>query len=604
MRVALVALLVACGDPPVEVQPCPTLSYALGVVYTLGGPLPLDGTVDGTLATSGPRFRAHPVAVPPRGALTLALSTSFQSGPKQPAIYAYGPRDAAGIFGTCSASAVGGALTLEVPEGQGGEWLVLVGADPQVDAKGSYTLTAACTGDACDEPVCSALLATSCETEVCPTGFVTETTADGLTCPTCVCEQPECGAFRTAVFDTCVCDCQVPLNPAPICGSDGVTYETECFAECAEVPVAHTDGACETACEPLTGCTLECPDGYAVENGCSVCRCAASCEREPALWRPVCGTDGLTYLNTARLACENAARPGSEAVAVAYVGHCLPNCPARSDCTTSCAFGHAPALLDREDLSPTCHSCDCAAPPVLGDNGVPDPFWCAFAKLEGVTSLNYVERLSIFRTFVSRDAAKALGFTPLFADPCPTSVCSEDADCADAGAILADQLRLQGGGEVPVVCGKGKIAGRVCRALSSPRCNTDADCLVGGTCSGEGDDRVCNYECACLGRPNAPTYDPICAMKDGVATTYFNPCVANCLGAWPVLHPGTCCDARLPNHERSALFQSLFPICKDAGFGQVPRHFQETACPPALAACEAEPALCCHDDAPAPPARP
>lgn len=591
----VVLFAVACASPFEETQPCPSLSYARDVVYVLGGELPLSGDVDGELPTSGPRFRAHPVAVPAGGELTLSLTLDIRGGPDRPVLYAYGPRDSAGLFGGCTAEAVGTSLSVVIPKDAGGEWLVLVGADPLDDAKGTYTLTATCEGDNCSAAACPALLASSCTTEVCPTGFATAT-ADGLTCPTCTCEQPECGAFRTRVFDTCVCDCQVPLNPAPVCGLDGVTYTTACFANCNEVPVARADGACETQCPGLTGCALDCPDGYVLENGCPTCQCAASCDATPATWRPVCGADGLTYINAERLACANASRASDAQVGVAYLGHCLPNCPAPTECTSSCAYGHQPVVATESGGS--CFSCDCAAPPVATPSSAPEPFWCGVGRKEGNTLLSYTERLSLFHTFASREATEAAGFKPLFADPCPTSGCTEEDDCSEASELLSTQQRFVGGGTIPVECGDGKIAGRVCRAKVPPSCTSDADCLEGGACKGQGADRKCRYDCACLERPTSVVYDPLCAVKDGESTTFFNPCLANCQGAWPVLHPGACCEQRLSNAERAQLFEDLFPVCKALGDHKVPRVFAETACPPTLAECQAEPARCCHEDAP------
>jgi hypothetical protein len=61
-------------------------------------------------------------------------------------------------------------------------------------------------------------------------------------------------------------DCVCPMVWAPVCGVDGVTYDNACFAQCANVEVAH-DGVCEAiACTTDADCGpgASCWDGVCI----------------------------------------------------------------------------------------------------------------------------------------------------------------------------------------------------------------------------------------------------------------------------------------------------------------------------------------------------
>lgn len=116
-----------------------------------------------------------------------------------------------------------------------------------------------------------------------------------------------------------------PLVYAPVCGCDGITYDSACAAAAARVSVSASgacdgDGGAPDSCGGLRA--LPCPGSqycsYAAEAQCGAGDQRGVCSPRPrvcsALVAPVCGCDGKTYTS----ACE-AARAG---VSVSYDGKC------------------------------------------------------------------------------------------------------------------------------------------------------------------------------------------------------------------------------------------------------------------------------------------
>ncbi|KAJ3416987.1 hypothetical protein HDV05_007469 [Chytridiales sp. JEL 0842] len=116
------------------------------------------------------------------------------------------------------------------------------------------------------------------------------------------------------------CDRPCPRNFRPVCGSNGITYGNQCLfnnAQCAQPMLTITSqGECPT--KPTSD---ECP---------------AAC---PALYAPVCGSNGKTYSNACALSVEVCL--SKKPITIASQGEC-PAKPTSDECPAACPALYAP----------------------------------------------------------------------------------------------------------------------------------------------------------------------------------------------------------------------------------------------------------------------
>lgn len=221
-----------------------------------------------------------------------------------------------------------------------------------------------------------------------------------------------------------------PDEAAPVCGVDGVTYDTRCDAEQAGVEVAY-DGACGIACYEL--------------------------------YAPVCGSDGVTYPNDCYA--------GAAGVEILHEGGCacLP-----VYCDIACPYG----LL--VDPTTGCAGCTCAPPPTPeppapsecdSDADCLEGQICAWSGglcgcPPGTECECPSESVCVWET--------------------PPSACRSDADCSDSETciVLEVDCAEADGDAGPGGC---TIVG-VCNPIIDPPpppadCRSDADCGSGEYCA-------------------------------------------------------------------------------------------------------------------------
>lgn len=504
---ALLLTLAGCaGGSAVDRIACPELGAGTPSLVRPIVPLPFDAAEKGTF--DGGWFAGYAFVPPPDVTLTASVSGALPDAGVL--LLLYGPRAADGTWGICqavSAEASEGSADLSFGVGSGlsGELLLVVANQNPLAAAGTtFQLTLSCEGACAVAPACPEPLAATCDISYCPGGFAKDD--DG--CPICACVGGDsaCPPGQLLLAGKCVDPCAVNVTGDPVCGSDGNTYASEQAALCAGVPET-LPGSCEDACGAFE-CGVTCAE-YVVDpdTHCRTCECrdTSDCSACSATWSPVCGSDGVTYVNACYATCAGVAR--------GYPGACLSGCamPA-AKCPSPDDYGYDP-----ETLCPTCAFVAGAAAATSAATV------CGVVCSEHSEAGKCTDR--VFRSFPSVEAAKAATLV-VVENPCVVQGCETKEDCMPPGKQpLGSSFECE-----PV---KG-TSGGYCRHATV--CGTDG-CGPGQKCAAFGEVDVCVSSCGC---PNV--FDPVCAILGAKARVFDSACNASCAGA-TIVQPGRCCKA-------------------------------------------------------------
>ncbi|CAB4028790.1 agrin-like isoform X1, partial [Paramuricea clavata] len=291
-----------------------------------------------------------------------------------------------------------------------------------------------------------------------------ETTVSPVTQTINPCHHQICSFHATCIveqgFARCICPV-CSLTPAPVCGSDGVTYNNECLlkrAGCVSmttITVAR-NGSCGATVQPTRSTNDPCKMGqcahYAtcmVFRGVPKCVCPDLC---PQLMAPICGSDGITYENDC--AMRRASCKSEKTITMYTRGPCEvkptfePVKPTMDPCFDQSCTYHAECIVDHGLPKCVCPSnCKNISAPICGSDGV-----------------TYENDCAMKRTICTQQLTVTVASRGRCASPCDTVNCCCGSVCKVKNNTGSCECDFTCSSHVDPVCGSdGKTYSNECQ---------------------------------------------------------------------------------------------------------------------------------------------